>query len=107
MTHPECLYTAVESSLLAGVAYTTDQTLLLWFLSGALYRYFAVPPNRFPGSAHCTIQRRLLQPQHQKSLSLPAARLNRAVPTACIPPVAQRLRDFDSSALIALDHSKK
>ena len=47
MTHPEYLYTAVESSLLAGVAYTTDQTLLLWFLSGALYRYFAVPPAVF------------------------------------------------------------
>src|SRR5215469_7340855 len=63
--------------------------------------------RRFPGSAHRTIQRRLLQPQHQKSLPLPAARLNRAVLTACIPPVAQRLRDFDSSAPIALDHSEK
>lgn len=47
MTHSKCLYTALESSVLATAAYTTDQTLMLEFRSGALYRYFAVPSGVF------------------------------------------------------------
>ena len=47
MTDSKCLYTVVESSLLAAAAYTTDQILQLQFRSGALYRYFAVPSAVF------------------------------------------------------------
>jgi hypothetical protein len=35
----------VQSSLLASVAYSLHATLELEFRSGALYRYFAVPPD--------------------------------------------------------------
>jgi lysyl-tRNA synthetase, class II len=47
MNPPEVLRTAVESSLLTSVAYSTDQTLQLEFRRGAVYRYFAVPPTVF------------------------------------------------------------
>ena len=49
MSHPQFVYTAVESSLLTSVAYSTDTTLELEFRSGAIYRYFAVPPTVFQG----------------------------------------------------------
>jgi len=49
MNPPEVRRTAVESSLLTSVAYSTDQTLQLEFRSGAVYRYFAVPPTVFQG----------------------------------------------------------
>lgn len=35
--------TAVDSSLLSSIRYSTDATLELEFRSGAIYRYFAVP----------------------------------------------------------------
>ena len=35
--------TAVESSVLSSVGYSTDASLELEFRSGAIYRYFAVP----------------------------------------------------------------
>ena len=47
MTHPQCLYTPLDSSLLAAAAYSAHQTLELEFRSGAVYRYFAVPPIVF------------------------------------------------------------
>jgi lysyl-tRNA synthetase, class II len=47
MNQPEFLCTPVKSSLLTSVTYSTDQTLQLEFRSGALYRYFAVPPPVF------------------------------------------------------------
>jgi len=47
MNQPEFLRTPVESSLLTAVTYSTDQTLQLEFRSGAVYRYFAVPPTVF------------------------------------------------------------
>ena len=47
MNPPEVLRTAVESSLLTAVAYSTDQTLQLEFRRGAVCRYFAVPPTVF------------------------------------------------------------
>ncbi len=47
MSQPEFTCTAVESSLLTSVAYSTDQTLQLEFRSGAVYHYFVVPPTIF------------------------------------------------------------
>jgi hypothetical protein len=47
MNHRE--FVAVESSLLAAVAYSTDTILELQFRSGAIYRYFAVPTLVFQG----------------------------------------------------------
>jgi len=48
MSPHEFLSTAVESSVLTSVAYYgTDQTLQLQFRTGAVYRYFAVPPTVF------------------------------------------------------------
>jgi hypothetical protein len=44
MNPPEFLSTPVESSRLTSVA-STDPTLQLEFRSGAVYRYFAVPPT--------------------------------------------------------------
>ena len=49
MSHPQLVYTAVESSMLTSVAYSPDTTLELEFRSGAIYRYFAVPPTVFQG----------------------------------------------------------
>ena len=49
MSQPDFTCTAVESSLLTSVAYSTDQTLQLEFHSGAVYRYFAVPFAVFQG----------------------------------------------------------
>ena len=49
MNQPEVRRTAVQSSLLTAVAYSTNQTLQLEFRSGAVYRYFAVPPTVFQG----------------------------------------------------------
>ncbi len=46
-SHSQCLYTAVDSSLLAAAAYSTEETLALQFRSGAVYRYFAVPSAVF------------------------------------------------------------
>jgi len=46
-SYSQCLYTALDSSLLAAAAYSTDETLELQFRSGAVYRYFAVPPAVF------------------------------------------------------------
>lgn len=43
MTRPDDRRTAVVSSLLASMGYSTDATLELEFRSGAIYRYFAVP----------------------------------------------------------------
>jgi hypothetical protein len=43
MTHSPCLYTVLDSSLLAAAAYSNDETLELQFRSGAVYRYFTVP----------------------------------------------------------------
>jgi lysyl-tRNA synthetase class 2 len=45
MNRPQFLATSVESSVLTAVAYASDQTLQLEFRSGAVYRYFAVPPS--------------------------------------------------------------
>ena len=47
MNQSPLLRTAVESSVLASVAYGRDQTLQLEFRSGALYRYFSVPRTVF------------------------------------------------------------
>jgi len=44
MTPSPCLYTALDSSLLAAAAYFTNETLQLEFRNGSIYRYFAVPP---------------------------------------------------------------
>jgi len=45
--NPSPMSTAVESSVLASVAYGRDHTLQLGFRSGAVYRYFDVPPTVF------------------------------------------------------------
>ena len=37
-SHSRCLYTALDSSLLAAAAYSTEETLELQFRSGAVYR---------------------------------------------------------------------
>lgn len=42
-SEPMTLYAIVESSLLASLAYDSDQTLELLFRSGSRYRYSAVP----------------------------------------------------------------
>lgn len=47
MTASQIVRTAVESSVLSSVGYSTDATLELEFRSGAIYRYFAVPPAVF------------------------------------------------------------
>jgi KTSC domain len=47
MNQPESVAITVESSVLTSVAYGRDQTLRLEFRSGAVYRYFAVPPTVF------------------------------------------------------------
>jgi KTSC domain len=47
MNQQELLGTPVRSSVLTSVAYGRDQTLQLQFRSGAVYRYFAVPPTVF------------------------------------------------------------
>jgi hypothetical protein len=47
MTHSQCLYTVLDSSLLKAAAYSPDQTLELQFRSGAVYRYFSVPAPVF------------------------------------------------------------
>jgi hypothetical protein len=39
----------VVSSVIGSVAYTSDATLELTFHSGAIYRYFAVPPTIVQG----------------------------------------------------------
>lgn len=49
MSHSEAMRTAVESSLLSSIGYSIDATLELEFRSGAIYRYFAVPPAVFQG----------------------------------------------------------
>ncbi len=46
-SHFPCLSTALDSSLLAAAAFSNDETLELQFRSGAVYRYFAVPPAVF------------------------------------------------------------
>lgn len=43
MSPSQVVRTAVESSILSSVGYSTDATLELEFRSGAIYRYFAVP----------------------------------------------------------------
>ena len=43
MNSPPVPRIPVQSSLLASVGYSIDETLDLEFLSGAVYRYFAVP----------------------------------------------------------------
>ena len=48
MTHSQCLYTALDSSLLKAAAYSTAETLQLEFRTGAVYRYFGVPLAIFP-----------------------------------------------------------
>jgi hypothetical protein len=47
MNPPE--FITVQSSLLTAVAYSTDAILELQFHRGAIYRYFAVPPEVFHG----------------------------------------------------------
>ena len=47
MNQPESVAITVESSVLTSVAYGRDQTLQLGFRSGAVYRYFTVPPTVF------------------------------------------------------------
>jgi hypothetical protein len=47
MSTSQIVRTAVESSVLSSVAYSTAATLELEFRSGAIYRYFAVPPAVF------------------------------------------------------------
>lgn len=37
----------VQSSVLSSIGYAADATLHLEFRSGAIYRYFAVPPTVF------------------------------------------------------------
>ena len=49
MNHTEFLRTPVESSVLSSIGYSSDTTLELEFRSGAIYRYFAVPPPVFQG----------------------------------------------------------
>jgi lysyl-tRNA synthetase class 2 len=47
MTLVECLYTTLNSSVLAAAAYATDGTLELRFRRGTVYRYFTVPAAVF------------------------------------------------------------
>jgi hypothetical protein len=47
MSASQLVRTAVQSSVLSSVGYSTDATLELEFRSGAIYRYFAVPPAVF------------------------------------------------------------
>lgn len=47
MSASQIVRTPVESSVLSSVGYSTDATLDLEFRSGAIYRYFAVPPAVF------------------------------------------------------------
>ena len=47
MTRAQCVYTALDSSVLAAAAYATDGTLGLQFRSGTIYLYFAIPPAVF------------------------------------------------------------
>ena len=49
MTHSQFVYSSLESSALDSAAYFTNQTLLVKFRSGSLYRYFPVPPAIFHG----------------------------------------------------------
>lgn len=42
-SEPTAVHAVVESSLLASVEYSSDQSLDLKFRSGSTYRYFAVP----------------------------------------------------------------
>ncbi len=49
MTPAELPRTAVVSSLLSAMSYSLDSTLELEFRSGAIYRYFGVPPAVFQG----------------------------------------------------------
>ena len=51
MSRPHVVRTAVESSLLSSIGYSTDATLELQFRSGAIYRYFAVPQTVFEALA--------------------------------------------------------
>jgi hypothetical protein len=44
MTRSRDVPTALVSSLLASMQYSLDAILTLEFRSGAIYRYFAVPP---------------------------------------------------------------
>jgi hypothetical protein len=60
MTHPRCVYTALDSSLLTAAAYVADGTLMLQFRSGAIYAYFAIPPAVFHHLIRRSIQRCLL-----------------------------------------------
>lgn len=47
MTRAQCVSTALNSSVLAAVAYATDGTLALRFRRGTVYCYFSVPPAVF------------------------------------------------------------
>jgi len=47
MTPAQCVYTALDSSVLTAAAYAADGTLELRFRSGAIYFYFAIPPAVF------------------------------------------------------------
>jgi hypothetical protein len=86
MTHSQCLYTALDSTLLKSAAYSTDETLQLEFRTGAAYRFFGVPSTRHFSESHRRhIQRRLLQSEHQKQLSLPARRLTLPFPPPLRP----------------------
>ena len=49
MSRPSDARTSVVSSLLSSVGYSIEAILELQFRSGAIYRYFAVPPAVFHG----------------------------------------------------------
>lgn len=49
MSSSPVVWTAVESSLLVGVAYSSHATLELQLRDGAIYRYFGVPRSIFEG----------------------------------------------------------
>jgi len=49
MSGPSAVRTPVESSVLASIEYSNDQTLKLYFRSGATYRYFEVPESVVEG----------------------------------------------------------
>lgn len=49
MSCPKVTRTAVQSSLLSSVGYSTDETLELEFRGGPVYRYFAVAQTVFDG----------------------------------------------------------
>lgn len=49
MTAPQTLRMPVASTLLAEIAYSSDQTADIQLRDGTTYRYFAVPPLVFAG----------------------------------------------------------